>query len=348
MMTPKQLRQALGEIGRAVSARQLTDWRAKGLLPALKQVGQGRGPGARYVWRELDILDRAATVYDLLAVKSRVQPALLAIWFAGYPVPISLIRKAWLGQIRREERHLRRIATKLSGLENVYGKLATTAVKQQSSKIKVSLQDLEEIMVESFGMVLDKNYEFDPETYRELFSQAFSALISKGNSHDLISLNTITLSKLKQWLKDLTTTQGRREMISFASDSDFSDAHAKWLVLGKVMRLMPGIDKFVDGVGLNQAKLFAMSFGGVIIRILLYIDRSRYANRVAQVFELGNDLIVSYESDIRRALEQQNLFNVDYPVLAAKLESLKEKVWELWELFWTDLSNGGDDRKHVC
>src|SRR5437762_3332775 len=143
MMTPKQLRQALGDIGRAVSARQLTDWRAKGLLPPLKQVGQGRGPGARYFWGEPDVLDRAATVYDALALTSRVQPTLLAIWFAGYPVPISLIRKAWLGQIRAEQRHLRRMATKLGGLENVYGKLARTAANQQSSKINASLRDLE-------------------------------------------------------------------------------------------------------------------------------------------------------------------------------------------------------------
>ena len=212
-------------------------------------------------------------------------------------------------------------------------------------KINASLQDLEEITFEIFGIALDNNFEFDPETYRELFSQVFSALISKNTSHTL-SLNVITLSKLRQWLKDLTTTQGRREIISSASDSDFLNAHAKWLVLGKVMQLIPGIDKLVDRVGLNQAKLIAMSFGGALIRILLYINRSRYANRVTQIFELGNDLIVSYELDIRRALEQQQFFNVDYPVVAAKLEFLKGRAWELWELFWTDLSNGGDDR--IC
>jgi hypothetical protein len=114
------------------------------------------------------------------------------------------------------------------------------------------------------------------------------------------------------------------------------------------MQFIPGIDRLVDGVGLNQAKQISMGFGGVIILILLYINRSRYANRVTQIFELSNNLIVSYELDIRRALEQQQFFNVDYPVVAAKLEFLKERVSELWELFWTDLSNGGDDRKHVC
>jgi hypothetical protein len=124
-------------------------------------------------------------------------------------------------------------------------------------------------------------------------------------------------------------------------------AHAKWLILGKVMQFIPGIDRLVDGVGLNQAKQISMGFGGVIILILLYINRSRYANRVTQIFELGSNLIVSYEFDIHRALEQQQFFNIDHPVAAAKLEFLKERVSELWELFWTDLSNGGDDRKHV-
>jgi hypothetical protein len=345
MMTPKQLRQALGDIGRAVSARQLTDWRAKGLLSPLKQVGQGRGSGARYFWGEADVLDRAATVYDALALRSRVQPTLLTIWFAGYPVPISLIRKAWLGQIRGEERQIRRIATKLGGLENVYGKLATTAAKRQSSKLRVSFQDLEEIMVEIFGSALDKNYEFDPEMYRDLFSKAFSALVSK----DVLftpSLNARTLSKLQLWLKDLATTKGRREILSSASDLDLLNAHAKWLILGKAMQLVPGVDRLVGGVGLNAPKQVSRSFGGAIILILLYISRSRYATRVTKIFELGNDLIVSHELDIHRALEQQQSFNVDYPVLGAKLEFLKEKISELWELFWTDLSNGSDE--HIC
>jgi hypothetical protein len=332
MMTPKQLRQALSDIGRAVSARQLTDWRAKGLLPPLKQVGQGRGPGARYFWGEPDVLDRAATVYDALALRSRVQPTLLAIWFAGYPVPISLIRKAWLGQIRGEQRHLRRMARKLGGVENVSSKFATIASKQQSSKLNISPQDLEEIMVEIFSIACDNKYEFASEIYQELFSQVFSALISKDISYTL-SLNRITLSKLQQWLKDLTTTQGRREIISSASDSDFLNAHAKWRVLGKIMQLIPGIDRLVDGVGLNQAKQISRSFGGALILILLYINRSRYASRVTQIFELGNDLIVSYGIDIRRALEQQQFFSFDYPVVADKLEFLKERVSELWELF---------------
>src|SRR5205814_6951046 len=115
----------------------------------------------------------------------------------------------------------------------------------------------------------DNNYKFDPETYRELFSQVFSAVSSKNASYTL-SLNVITLSKLQQWLKDLATTQGRREIISSASDSDFLNAHAKWLVLGKVLQLIPGADRLADGVGLNQAKHIARSFGGVIILIFLY------------------------------------------------------------------------------
>jgi hypothetical protein len=239
------------------------------------------------------------------------------------------------------------MATKQGGLENVYGKLAATLAKQQSSKINVSLQDLEEIMVEIFGIALDKNYEFDPEIYRELFSKQFSALISKDASYTL-SLNTITLSKLQQWLKDLATTQGRRGIVSSASDTDFLNAHAKWLVLGKVVKFIPGTGKLVDGFGLNQGKQIAMGFGGALILILLYISRSRYADRVTQIFELGNDVIVSYEREIRRALEPQESFNVDCPVVAAKLEFLKGRVSELWELFWTDLSNVSDDRKHVC
>src|SRR5205823_5832000 len=145
------------------------------------------------------------------------------------------------------------------------------------------------------------------------FSQVFSALIKKNT----LSLKTTTLSKLQQWLKDLATTKGRREILSSASDADFLDAHAKWLILRKVTQYIPGVDRLVDGVGLNQAKLIAIGFGGMLIRILLYIQRSTYADRVTKIVELGEDLIKSAELDIRKAPEQQ-FFHWDDPFIAAK------------------------------
>src|SRR5437763_5402174 len=98
MITPAELIEHLRRRAYSVTERQLTDWRAKGLLPNLRQQGRGRGHGAIYVWRESNIIDHAATVCELLNRHARTETALLGTWFAGYRIETPRVRNAWLGR----------------------------------------------------------------------------------------------------------------------------------------------------------------------------------------------------------------------------------------------------------
>jgi hypothetical protein len=44
-LTPKEVINELAKAGRRVTERQLTDWRARELLPELSEKGKGRGNG---------------------------------------------------------------------------------------------------------------------------------------------------------------------------------------------------------------------------------------------------------------------------------------------------------------
>lgn len=112
----RQLALALAESGRQVSLNQILAWRNDGLLPALASHG-GRG-GRTYYWREADILARAQSVYDSLSRHGRPDAALITLWIQGYPVPLPLLRRAWLQRTRlKGPRKLRRCAARESAAD---------------------------------------------------------------------------------------------------------------------------------------------------------------------------------------------------------------------------------------
>jgi len=83
-------------LGYPVSARQITDWVHKGLLPPLQQRGRGRGRGKEYFWSDRDVVAQAVVVWTYLAWTHRTELTRLLTWFAGFPVSIDLVRATWL------------------------------------------------------------------------------------------------------------------------------------------------------------------------------------------------------------------------------------------------------------
>ena len=101
-LTSKQVINELAKTGRRVTARKLTDWRARELLPQLSEKGKGRGKGKVYLWTQPDILDRAAFVADHKGWDtSRV---ILVLWCCGFEVPQKTLKGAWLEEIEKVTR----------------------------------------------------------------------------------------------------------------------------------------------------------------------------------------------------------------------------------------------------
>jgi hypothetical protein len=327
MMTPDELLRALGKSGRPVSSRLLTDWRSKGLLPPLKQRGQGRGPGALYGWREPDILDRAATVYDLLALKSRVRPALMAIWFIGYPVEIRRIREAWVSGIREEERHLVRLAAQRGGLDNVYAPWATKLAKKLSTEARMKWKDLEQFYLEILGVIIDPDYEFDALVDTDLFVQVISAVTTTS------LINKTNLGHLLTEIQTRVLPEARRDFLMSVSDVELLKAQSKWVILGRFLRLMLSdapLQGFT-GLGFNTAKRMAAAFGGFGILVFLHADRSSYSKLLDEIFELGDDLLASNRDQIHIDSKKQ-IFIVDGTAAQTKWELLVTKISDLWTL----------------
>jgi hypothetical protein len=96
MILPEELRQLMLETGFPVTARRLTDWRSKGLLPPLASRGQGKGRGKINFWNEPDILVRAQFVHHAFAHGATAEIVMLSLVHAGFDVAPKKARRTWI------------------------------------------------------------------------------------------------------------------------------------------------------------------------------------------------------------------------------------------------------------
>jgi hypothetical protein len=104
MITPEELRQLMLETGFPVTARRLTDWRSKGLLPPLASRGQGKGRGKINFWNEPDILVRAQFVHHAFAHGATAEIVTLSLVHGGFDVAPKKARRTWIKYLAKLER----------------------------------------------------------------------------------------------------------------------------------------------------------------------------------------------------------------------------------------------------
>lgn len=87
--------------GIPLNKRVLTDWRAKGFLPALEVKGLGQGKGKTHFWSDPKVIDRALLVDEALQSDFRGSKMLLVLWLFGYEMPTALIREHLLNGLKK-------------------------------------------------------------------------------------------------------------------------------------------------------------------------------------------------------------------------------------------------------
>ena len=180
-MTPAELISALAKLDYSVTSRRLTDWVAKGLLPPLQQQGRGRHRGAIYFWSQPDTLDQAATVCDLLSLKSRTEPALLALWLAGFRVDVGRVRRAWLTSLKKEQANLDHFAKRSGGTEPAHSRWAPTLARMFAEKVGIDRDRLTDVYLEVLSVIFESDYEFESELYEDDFQSVVAGLSARAS-----------------------------------------------------------------------------------------------------------------------------------------------------------------------
>jgi hypothetical protein len=221
MLTPAQLSSQLAAAGYSVTTRALSDWVRKGLLPSMQHVGRGRGRGKTYGWAEREIFDQALTVYEQLAEKSRVDPALFALWMSGYTVQSSKARQVWLARIDGSSSAIETEAAQRGGLDHLITHVAGKIADQRS----LPATERNESTREALTSILDVFYEFDAFMDNTSTEGALYQLVEALNVEVGPNLTiSADCSELLAAFVGLLSHQRARNLVQTASDKHLDDA----------------------------------------------------------------------------------------------------------------------------
>jgi hypothetical protein len=240
MMTPSQLADEMNRRGYRVSVRQLRDWRGKRLLPPLTTRGMGRGLGRQSYWEDHGILNRAITVYELLAKRERFPDAhYLRLWFAGYPADYDVIREAWLASLRCTERAWLHGASDLDGIEDALAPISAQIGRKISLDTGLPYEETQALVLEALNAVFSPAADFDIAECTELVDTANAWLSQPSAPH--AGSSPITGEMLRTalaFLRANISLESMNRVISAATDAELENAHRRWRALHQVIELL--------------------------------------------------------------------------------------------------------------
>lgn len=238
-LTPQQLLEHLASSGRVVFPRVLTDWRAKGLLPELKETGRGRGSGKLQYWDDPAVLGQAIILHDTLAGKRRADYARWVLWFCGYNVDPHLVRKYWLGYLKR--RRLFRIAEPGELPADKY----TAEIEHLASGLSTEHKMLSAPMAQSIAreIIIAENEQPNGPIIEEEFGELFDAaqeIVEKFNQEKGldISISRELFRDLLRLFRSVVSVAALERTLENASSEELLRAQGYLKATGSLMRAL--------------------------------------------------------------------------------------------------------------
>ena len=215
LVTPTALVLVLQTMGYPVTLRCLTDWRAKGLLPALTVKGRGKGKGVARYWTETDIVRRAVEVFRRLRKLRRARRVLISLCGQGYKCEASSVRKAFVAMFDRAASYNKRSITRFA--------------PQIAKDIPRTSTHIGHVLVEVFKILSDRNWkcgdEIDFEMVVDFINQIARQASQKGR---LLWVEGDTVYEFFKHIRLSFSPVGFRRAVEAASDAELLDAQASW------------------------------------------------------------------------------------------------------------------------
>jgi hypothetical protein len=271
IMTPAALVIALHALGYEMTARRLTDWRVKRLLPSLALKSRGRGKGVLRFWKEADILRRAVAICNRFQAarrqrkQCRVSAVLQTMGFSDSAYPIALVRRAC------EKELSRKAEVNWAATPGASGEIARA--------INYTPVAISDVLAEIQNMMSKVNYEagknVDISILVDVANKCLKAIF-KGSK-----INGITAGMLAEALaeiKCLISPAGVYQRLTAATDEEFSLARDRYISwwnrldhwvnkLDSILAILPGKNQTTPGV--LPSNTLAATFAPLGIALLL-------------------------------------------------------------------------------
>jgi len=132
-MTSKDLIEYAAGIGHKVTLRQLERWRAACAIPRGRQHGQGKGPGARWLYPE----EAPAALRRFLEIRvpsERLDETVVRMWLAGSNIPMPALRGHLSSAATSVHKRLRKMTTTRGGAKGLGEFIVDCAIRSPKSR----------------------------------------------------------------------------------------------------------------------------------------------------------------------------------------------------------------------
>lgn len=283
--TPNQVVEELLQTDRLTTARQLTSWRSKHLLPPLTRRGRGRGPGAIWIWDQADIVDRAALVFDLLALRSRTSFALLGLWRCGFEVHPPALRAAWCDRLtlglpvwmregRGRKARLKRTGRTFEEIEDQYGDMASSIARRLESQKNAPPESMIQPVLSLLGLLYNSWISDDPEAELDAILDGLDMFSdrSKNGSSEFQTARFFSSQDAERkyhHVRERVSFVNIRTKIAKISESEINEISDLWRNLIEISsRLFGASDDDGPVQGLTEQRKAYCAFGSVGMPVL--------------------------------------------------------------------------------
>jgi hypothetical protein len=321
-LTPKQVTDELAKTGRRVTERQLTDWRARELLPELSEKGEGQGKGKIYFWTQPDILERVAFVADHKGWDtSRV---IFVLWCCGFEVPQKALKEAWLeAQDYFDE------------LEDAFHQHAAAFEKLKRAEGDDMAQFAYEAVQVVFAFVFANAIQNDVDVeidYINQYLKTYKPMIGEYREYGLPIINVEVALSMRRFVNVFAM----RDAIRKATPTQIAEAEFIWRTICRLPALVSQARS--PELGLTWARRLQATFGRPVLSSLMVALRTKGEAPFVRLFEAVSELLDKLEAakEGRAGIEPEDLGRIS-PEIA--LDFLPTIV-TLWHEFIEGVRDG--------
>jgi hypothetical protein len=288
MLTVAELIAAMEGSGRHLTARTARNWWSIGILPRTDRTGLGRGSGTVSFWRDHEVLLQAQIAYDLLRERASLENTAAALWLAGFPVPMKVVRRAFAQQIAGHYR--RGLGRSRAGLEAGLWQHTDRIVRldarlrtgSSADAMGTALYDLTGMLLELLcGVGEGAPASGDPrqwavDTAAELSSQidALARLGRFDGTDARPNVQAEVVEEVVTWISEVASLRRQRDALRRARPHDWSRAR-------RITRVAIGLLDLADAAASpnqhadNRALLtgWALTWARLLFPILLAVVR---------------------------------------------------------------------------
>lgn len=309
-------------MGYSLTPRTISNWIGHGLLPPLVARGNGRGRGKTYYWPDPIVVPQAMAASDFLGIKSRFVDARLNLWWAGFVVPLPMIRRGWLNQVLDEAERLGALPSDPYDRDEwVTRQVAKVADKQKGPSRAGAIALTQAVLSADFDI---RDVEVSAAILGDLaalFPGATDAWRAK------------MFQQLLAFVHENFAVANRYELLSNASDETLIAAQRDWRL---VVQLVSEGLRFVPGIGGGQPPpqwramwwRFIARLGEFAILVDMGLRNLGYGRRLDESVLIIAD--VATRVNVRRSLRQTMKQREITDELAAAAELAIDKLSLIW------------------